>query len=128
MCLSNVDFKPRRKQGVGYKSVRKTAVGEYECYDHIPHAGSVRYPLNQWITDPNDDEADGYSGRKAGYRTGIHLCLDLSKVREINRCSGVGIAIIKLRFRKVVATQLEGADSIYGRQVVAREVCNLGEV
>ncbi len=123
MCLTQVDKKPKRKYGVGYKSVRKRIDGVYECYDHMPHAGTVRYPLNQWITDPNDGEADGMGLRKAGYRTGIHLSLDLSALKQ--ECFRT---IIKLRFRKITATQLDPADSIYGRQVVAREVMNLGEV
>lgn len=127
MCLSNVDAKPRRKQGVGYKCVKKREDGTYECYDYTPHAGSVRYPLNRWITDPRDGKASGVLDKDAGYRTGIHMSLNLRIVRRIIRiwCSTPQVVAIKLRFRDVTAT---GHDSTYGNQVVAREVCNLGEV
>lgn len=36
-----------------------------------------------------------------------------------------GDAVIQVRFRKVTAT---GSDMLYGPQVVAREIKNLGEV
>lgn len=124
MCLSSPDIRPKRKSGVGYKSVKKVAEGIYQCYDHSPHAGTVKYPLNRWITDPNDGEADGGCGTKAGYRTGIHLSTNLAMVRDLHSTGGA-IVIIKLRFRNVTAT---GWDGIYGHQVVAREVYNLGEV
>lgn len=122
MCLTSPDPKPTRKYGVGYKSVEKKRDGIYTCYDHTPHAGSVRYPLNKWVTDPNKGEASGF-GAPAHYPVGFHVMLK-RKVLSSNH----HIKLIKVRFRRVVATQTEDTDHIYGPQVVARQVMNLGEV
>lgn len=122
MCLHNPDPKPTREYGVGYKSVEKKADGVYTCYDHTPHAGSVRFPLNEWVTDPNTGEASGYSMCHS-YPVGFHIMLKhivLSRSRQIK--------LIKVRFRQVVATQTKETDLTYGPQVVARQVMNLGEV
>lgn len=120
MCLTKLDSKPTRKYGVGYKLVRKGADGSYECFDHIPHAGSVTYPLNKWITDPNKGEADT-KGRDFTYPAGFHVMLNPPKGQVLR-------TLIKVRFRRVVATQTEDIDCVYGPQVVARQVMNLGEV
>jgi len=122
MCLYHPDAKPMRKFGIGYKSLRERPDGTYWCYHHSLHAGTVQYPLNEWITDPNDGDATN-SGSSAGYRTGFHISLDVKYLKEF--CSGT---IVKVRFRKVVATQTQDTSSIYGPQVVAREIMNLGEV
>lgn len=123
MCLCNIDKKPARKSGIGYKVVKKLNGGQYVCYDYGPHAGEVTYPLNQWITDPNDGDAEGIYVPK--YRTGFHISLDR---KDMDKIGNPAHPIIKVRFRKVTATQCHNPDSIYGRQVVAREIMNLGEV
>lgn len=125
MCLTHVDPKPRRRFSIGYKSVEKLKDGTYTCYDHLAHAGTVKYPLSQWIVDPNDGKADT-PVRRTGYRTGFHISLDKEATMKLSR-SGI-TAIIKVKFRKVVATQIDHPDHLYGRQVVARELMNLGEV
>ena len=122
MCLSQVDPEPTRKYGIGYKSVRKLDNGEYECYDHAPSAGTVRYPLNQWITDPKDGNVTLDCISSILYRTGFHICLNKNVTDSLNGTT------IKVRFRKVVATNCEHPKFIYGKQVVAREIMNLGEV
>lgn len=128
MCLTNPDPEPTRKYGVGYKVVDKREDGQYECYDHYPHAGSVRYPLNKWITDPNTGEADT-DGRHFAYPVGFHIMLGTSEARKIvNGNWRKSVRVIKVRFRQVVATQTAVADGIYGTQVVARRIMNLGEV
>lgn len=124
MCLYSVDPKIRRRSGVGYKSVRKVG-GEYHCYDHMPSAGTVKYPLNKWVTDPKTGGADVWNGGKT-YPTGFHICLDKESVIALSpRESEVNI---KVRFRKVVASQIDKPDGMYGPQVVAREIMNLGEL
>jgi len=130
MCLTRPDAKPTRKSGVGYKSVSKRADGVYECYDHTPNAGSVRYPLNEWVTDPKEDEI-GY--RDNAYPAGFHIMLKRSEAIRILASSRhwhspKDVVLIKVRFRQVVATQTKTTDYTYGPQVVAREVMNLGEV
>ena len=85
------------------------------------HAGTVTYHLNQWITDPNDGQAQGYQ-HGAGYRTGFHISLSKRGLH------GISPTVIKVRFRNVTATQIDKPDSTYGKQVVAREIMNLGEV
>lgn len=125
MCLLTVDEKPARKFGVGYKLVRERHDGSYECFDHRPHAGTVTYPLNQWITDPNDGDAGLSMEAYTPYRTGFHISLDEAPLRLLVSYKDV---LIKVRFRKVTATSCERPDSCYGRQVVAREIMNLGEV
>ncbi len=122
MCLDNLDPKPMRKYGIGYKSLMKRIDGSYVCYDHIPNAGKIKYPLNQWITDPQGSEAEGWGGRPAGYKTGFHVCLDKEGTQHTHH------TMVKVRFRKVTATQCQHPSATYGRVVVAREVMNLGEV
>jgi len=123
MCLTKVDAKPACKFGVGYKSVQKRLDGTYTCYDRVSYAGTVDYPINQWVADPNDGQADGHFG-KAGYRTGFHISLDKEDMLNLPN----PMCTIKVRFRKVTATQCNEPGGLYGRQVVAREIMNLGEV
>lgn len=126
MCLARVDSKPRRKSGIGYKLVRLKRDGTYVCFDYTPKTGSITYPLNQWVTDPNDGNAQLDFIGGTPYRTGFHISLDVEALRRL------GIAgsrvIIKVRFHEVVATSCDRPDPCYGRQVVAREIMNLGEV
>lgn len=128
MCLMRIDPKPMRKYGIGYKTVSKKK-GGYLCFDFSPKAGTASYPLNQWVTDENT----GMIGVPAfiRYPAGFHVILDRAVVL---RCAKLfsehrdkRIVAIKVRFRKVVATNLRGDDT-YGREVVAREIMNLGEV
>lgn len=129
MCLLTVDNKLMRKFGIGYKHVKKLEDGTYVCFDHLPHEGTVTYPLNQWITDPNDGDAEGSLPR---YRTGFHISLDKGILEKdsftSSRFASPEYPIIKVRFRKVTATNCAKPDIVYGQQVVAREIMNLGEV
>ena len=127
MCLDFVDNKPARKFGVGYKIVRKKTDGTYVCFDYTPNEGKVSYPLNEWITDPNDGEARRYGVELAGYRTGFHISLDKRMMTALP-VQGPEPRVIKVRFRKVVATSIKEPCPLYGEQVVAREIMNLGEV
>jgi len=120
MCLVFPDAKPRRKWGIGYKIVQKLGDGEYTCCNHINSAGTVNYPLNQWVTDPKTGLADG-----GEYPTGFHVSLDKRCLEDL---SSSYFPVIKVRFRKAVATQCDTRDFSYGKQVVAREIMNLGEV
>lgn len=124
MCLMNIDKKLAQRFGTGYKLVRKRGY-TYECYDHIDHAGTVTYPINQWITDPKDGEI----GYQLLYRTGFHISLDRKPLENLmgRNLSPDFLVLIKVRFRKVTATSCDNPDSCYGRQVVARELMNLGE-
>lgn len=124
MCLTNIDEKLARKWGIGYKQVKKLEDGTYVCFDFYPNRGKVAYPLNQWITDPNDGDIQGFRAPK--YRTGFHILLD--RRAPVFYTNTPLYPAIKVRFRKVVATNFNEPDSYYGRQVVAREIMNLGEV
>lgn len=125
MCLSRIDPKIRRRSGVGYKSVRKVN-GVYKCYDYMPSAGTVKYPLNKWVADPKTGNADAWGSMKT-YPTGFHICLRREAVVSLP-CSETGEVIIRVKFRKVVASQIDNPDGMYGPQVVAREIMNLGEL
>ncbi len=124
MCLERVDTKPKRKQGIGYKVVKKKN-GKYYSWDYPQTAGKVEYPLNEWITDTNT----GVIGRAFSYPAGFHVALSLAKcestLREFNSRNSYLLALIKVKFKNVVAT---GSDGNYGKQVVAIEIMNLGEV
>ena len=122
MCLDRVDPKPRRKFGIGYKFVGKLEDGTYTCRDYTPCAGTVKYPLNQWITDPNDGDVYTWPEDTPTYRTGFHIMLD----KKVSLSPST--VTIKVRFRKVTTTQVDKPDIMYGPQVVARELMNLGEV
>lgn len=118
MCLVYPDEKPLRKWGVGYKSVKKRRDGTYTNHDNPIYKGTVTYPLNKWYEDPKP-----YGGSPDD---GFHISLDRDRMEETT--FWLDEVVIKVRFRKVIATQVKVADSIYGHQVVAREIMNLGEV
>ena len=126
MCLDYMDKEPKRKWGVGYKAVRKTNRGEYVSFDFIPNAGKIKYPLNEWITDKNKEliEGGGFCGCPTfTYPAGFHVSLSKPKPNSV-----LHEVIIKVQFRQVVATDLSGKDNTYGKQVVARQIKNLGEI
>jgi len=123
MCLKHPDPKPTMKEGTGYKLVHKTKDGQYECCDYCARAGTVKYPLNQWITDPNDGPAQG-CGAPLAYRTGFHISLVAEPLLSMSRGTR---PVIKVDFREVTATQTKVEDPYYGKQAVAREIMNLGE-
>jgi|TARA_Y100000310_G_C20696669_1_gene826191 hypothetical protein len=120
MCLGNPDSKPTRKWGVGYKVVRKSPERRYHPQFFQRRCG--HFPLYEWLTDPNDKLV---STKHDAYRTGFHIMLDRTRAE---RLAEDGLKLIKVRFRKVVATQTATLDSLWGPQVVAKEIMNLGEV
>lgn len=125
MCLSTVDAKPTRKQGIGYKVVEKLD-GRYLSWDCIRHARTVEYPIGQWLEDKNGYNISASDG--SDYPTGFHVVLTqsvyLMSLHNKSQWDSKTTVVIKCRFRKVVAT---GTDSC-GRTVIAREIINLGEI
>jgi len=130
MCLGTVDEKTKRTSGEGYKVVEKRD-GKYLCWDYIPNAGEVEYPLNRWIEDTNNGGIRAWGGftYPAGFHVSIekpdyhHSIAHVVDGRQIDR-SGNELVTIKVKFKKVVASGTEGHDHV----VIARKIINKGEV
>ena len=107
MCLNRVDSKPMRKCGIGYKMVRKTK-GKYSCYDYMPKAGTVQYPLNKWLADKNKEDINMFN--RMSYPAGFHISLDKKEILKCVKINLKGyskdVVAIKVRFKKVVATNM----------------------
>ncbi len=130
MCLIYIDTKPEKKYRVGYKTALKKRNGKFFCWDYGPKSGTVEYPLNRWIKDKNTEDISMGYGSNRIYPAGFHISLNKGKILAScsNRKGSIGIVAIKVRFRKVVATDMSSKDSCYGKSVVAREIINLGEI
>ena len=130
MCLGIVDEKTKRTPGEGYKVVEKRD-GKYLCWDYMPNAGKVEYPLNRWIEDTNNEVIDGWGG--VSYPAGFHVSIELpdyhSSVahvadgRQIDH-NGKELVTIKVKFKSVVASGTERWQHV----VIARKIINKGEV
>ena len=121
MCIYNPDQRPHREFSEGYKSVLKKD-GRYFSYDYIPASGKIEYLKDVWVHDPKAGETSNN-----GYPTGFHIALELRYLQG-GMFDDEDHAIIKVKFKNVVASKCESVDSIYGPQVVALDIMVLEEI
>lgn len=125
MCLRKLEkFKPRY---IGYKVFRKVKGGYLPVVQHTPMC-----KMGEWITDENDGVlvagivGTGYLFHvyKEPYHAGFHVFETLKGVKAWRGISGRQRVIVKVRYRKVVATGYQVGHKV----VVARKMCLLEEM
>jgi len=103
MCLEQICTKPERKWGTGYKVYIKLG-NKYISF----YRGFSSFELGKWYKDPTPDQYI-IPNKGKPYEKGFHVFRSLKVAMLIHRLLHYPQVLVKVRYRKVVATGQEQA-------------------